>query len=110
MREGMTHKKLLLLAALLAGSCGGGSPTSPTPTTSSSSSAACTTSGQVTFVRDALQSYYYWYKELPSPDVAGFGSPEDYLAAVRYRTLDSTYSYINSKAASDAFMSAAPRP
>jgi carboxyl-terminal processing protease len=105
MREGMTHKKLLLLAALLAGSCGGGSPTASTPTPSPSSSAACTTSGQVTFVRDVLQSYYYWYKELPSPDVASFASPEAYLDAVRFRTLDSTYSYINSKAASDAFFS-----
>jgi C-terminal peptidase prc len=105
----MIHKKLLLLAALLAGSCGGGSPTSSTPTTSSSSSAACTTNGQVTFVRDVLQSYYYWYKELPSPDVAGFASPEAYLDAVRYRTLDSTYSYVNSKAASDAFFSESQR-
>jgi hypothetical protein len=59
-------------------------------------------------VRDVLQSYYYWYSELPSPDVASFASPEAYLDAVRYRTLDSTYSYINSKAASDAFFSDEP--
>ena len=103
MKEGMTHKNLLLLAALLASSCGGGSPTSSTPTASSSSD--CSTNGQVTYVRDVLQSYYYWYKELPSPATSGFASPEAYLDAVRYRTLDTTYSYITSKASSDAFFS-----
>jgi C-terminal peptidase prc len=56
-------------------------------------------------VRDALQSYYYWYKELPNPDVASFSSPEAYLEAVRYRALDSSFSYITSKASSDAFYS-----
>ena len=92
---------------LLLASCGGAS----SPTTSSSSgtagstSASCTTLGQCTFVRDALQQYYYWYQELPNPDPASFGSPEAYLDSVRYRTLDSTYSYITSKASSDAFFS-----
>jgi C-terminal processing protease CtpA/Prc len=52
-----------------------------------------------------LQSYYYWYKELPNPDVSSFSSPEAYLEAVRYRPLDSSFSYITSKASSDAFYS-----
>lgn len=97
---------LLVLAALVP-SCGGASsPTSAIGSaTSAATSAACTTAGQCSFVRDALQQYYYWYKELPNPDPAGFASPEAYLEAVRYRTLDSTYSYITSKAASDAFFS-----
>jgi C-terminal peptidase prc len=56
-------------------------------------------------VRDALQQFYYWYRELPNPDVNSFGSPEAYLEAVRYRQLDSTFSYITSKASSDAFFS-----
>ncbi|HKZ30780.1 MAG TPA: PDZ domain-containing protein, partial [Vicinamibacteria bacterium] len=56
-------------------------------------------------MRDALQQYYYWYRELPNPDPASFSSPEAYLDAVRYRTLDSTFSYITSKASSDAFFS-----
>ena len=56
-------------------------------------------------MRDALQQYYYWYRELPNPDPASFSSPEAYLDAVRYRTLDSSFSYITSKASSDAFFS-----
>jgi C-terminal peptidase prc len=91
------------LAASLALSCGGGSPTSPDA--SPSPGADCSTLGEVTFVRDTLQSWYYWYKELPSPDPATFSSPEAYLEAVRYETVDSHYSYITSKASSDAFYS-----
>lgn len=96
----------LLLAGLTL-SCGGGgsSPTSPGGTTTASTSQNCTTLGQVSYVRDVLQAYYYWYKELPNPDPASFASPEAYLDAVRYRTLDSTFSYITSKASSDAFFS-----
>jgi len=94
--------------AVLAGlalSCGGGdSPTSP-DSSPSPGATSCTTAGQCGFVRDVLQSYYYWYKELPNPDVASFSSPEAYLEAVRYRDLDSSFSYITSKAASDAFYS-----
>ena len=53
----------------LALSCGGGgsSPTSPS-TGGSAGTTSCTTLGQCTFVRDTLQDYYYWYKELPNPD------------------------------------------
>jgi C-terminal processing protease CtpA/Prc len=91
--------------AAVALSCGGGdSPTSP-DSSASPGATSCTTAGQCTFVRDALQSWYYWYKQLPNPDPASFSSPEAYLDAVRYRDLDSSFSYITSKAASDAFYS-----
>jgi hypothetical protein len=60
----------------------------------------------VTFVRDTLQEWYLWYGQLPDPAPAGFGSPEAYLEAVRYRPLDSSFSYIGDQAASDAFYSA----
>jgi C-terminal processing protease CtpA/Prc len=92
------------MLAGLALSCGGDSPTSPDPDASPGAT-SCTTAGQCTFVRDVLQSYYYWYKELPNPDVASFSSPEAYLEAVRYRALDSSFSYVTSKASSDAFYS-----
>jgi C-terminal peptidase prc len=59
----------------------------------------------VTFVRDTLQNIYFWYKELPNPDPGGFSSPEAYLEAVRYKTLDATFSYVANKAESDAFFS-----
>jgi C-terminal processing protease CtpA/Prc len=90
---------LVLLAALPL-SCGGSSPTSADGPRSS-----CSAAGQCTFVRDTMQAYYYWYKELPDPDPASFSSPEAYLEAVRYRPLDSSFSYITSKASSDAFFS-----
>jgi C-terminal processing protease CtpA/Prc len=101
------QRLLLLIAAALLASCGGGSsPTAPSASGSASSTAAsCTTLGQCTFVRDALQQYYYWYQNLPNADPAGFASPEAYLDSVRYRPIDSTYSYITSKASSDAFFS-----
>ena len=97
----MNQRHLLLCAALLAASCGGGS----SPTDPGAAGTGCTNSSEVTYVRDVLQQYYYWYKELPNPDPNGFASPEAYLDAVRYRTLDTSYSYITSKASSDAFFS-----
>lgn len=68
-------------------------------------SAACTTLSQTTFVRDTLQETYLWYRELPDLDPAGFASPEAYLAAARVRPLDASFSYIQARAASDAFFS-----
>jgi C-terminal processing protease CtpA/Prc len=96
-----------LAAALVAGlalACGSDSPTTP-DSSPSPGATDCTTLGEVTFVRDTLQAWYYWYKELPSPEPASFTSPEAYLEAVRYRTLDSSFSFITSKASSDAFYS-----
>jgi C-terminal processing protease CtpA/Prc len=95
---------LLLLSATLAPSCGGSLPSLPSGGSTSGTS-NCSTLGQCSFVRDALQQYYFWYKELPNPNPSGFASPEAYLEAVRYRPLDSSYSYITSKAANDAFYS-----
>src|SRR5262245_4293482 len=63
----------------------------------------CTRTGQNLFVRDVLDEYYYWYRELPAVNPANFASPEAYLEAVRYRPLDSTFSYITDRAANEAF-------
>ena len=104
----MTKRRLTLLLALVLPSCGGGSsPTaSSTPAPGGSASGVtCTASGEISYVRDVLRQYYYWYKQLPDPDPSGFSSPEAYLEAVRYKPLDTTYSYITSKASSDAFYS-----
>jgi C-terminal peptidase prc len=104
----MRSRAAAAVLSSLALSCGGGgSPTSPSSTGGSGGTAgsSCTTLGQCTFVRDAIQGWYYWYKDAPNPDPAGFSSPEAYLEAVRYRPLDSSFSYITSKAASDAFYS-----
>jgi hypothetical protein len=91
----MNPRLTLVLLAGLALSCGGSSPTSPDRP--AGSAASCTTLGQCSFVRDTLQSFYYWYKELPNPDPASFASPEAYLEAVRYRPLDSSFSYVTSR-------------
>ena len=108
----MRSRALVAVLTALTLSCGGGSsPTSSSASTGSGSGSTssgtgnCTPLGQTTFVRDTLQSYYYWVDQLPNPDPSGFPSPEEYLEAVRYKALDTTYSYITSKASSDAFYS-----
>lgn len=63
----------------------------------------CTRTSQNLFVRDVLDEYYLWYGELPRVNPSNYASPEAYLEAVRYRPLDSTFSYITSRAANDAF-------
>ena len=67
---------------------------------------SCTTTSQNIWVRDYLNTWYYWYQNLPTNvSPSSFNSPEAYLEAVRYRPVDSSYSYITSAAASDAFFS-----
>lgn len=68
--------------------------------------ASCTTTSQNLWVRDQLNTYYYWYQNLPSGvNPASYTSPEAYLEAVRYRPIDASYSFITSAASSDAFYS-----
>ena len=67
---------------------------------------SCTTSSQNLWVRDQLNTYYYWYQNLPaSVNPTNYSSPESYLEAVRYRPIDNSYSFITSAAVSDAFYS-----
>jgi carboxyl-terminal processing protease len=63
----------------------------------------CTRTSQNLYVRDVLDEYYLWYRELPRLNPSNYASPEAYLEAVRYRPLDSTFSYITSRAANEAF-------
>ena len=66
----------------------------------------CSTTSQNIFVRDQLNSAYLWNQFLPANvNPASSASPEAYLEAVRYRPIDTTYSYITSAAANDAFYS-----
>jgi carboxyl-terminal processing protease len=67
--------------------------------------ASCTTSGKNLYVRDVMSDIYLWYATMPNVNPTAYDSPEAYLDAVRYRTLDSTFSYITSRAANDAFYS-----
>jgi C-terminal processing protease CtpA/Prc len=52
-----------------------------------------------------MHDLYYWYRELPDLNPALFDSPEAYLEAARYRPLDTTFSYIGSRVAEQAFYS-----
>ena len=67
---------------------------------------SCTAASQNLWVRDQLNTYYYWYQFMPAGvNPTSFTSPEVYLEAVRYRPIDTSYSYITSAAANDAFYS-----
>jgi C-terminal processing protease CtpA/Prc len=97
----MARKLALLLVISCLACTGMESVTSSSPT----ASADCSTLGEVNTVRTTLRDIYLWYQQLPDPAPAGFASPEAYLEAVRYRPIDTTYSYIANKAESDAFFS-----
>jgi carboxyl-terminal processing protease len=65
----------------------------------------CSATTQKLYVRDVLSDLYFWYRHLPSVSPLNFPTPEAYLDAVRFRELDASFSYITSRAASDAFYS-----
>lgn len=94
----------VVFGALLAGA-GCGSSNSVSGANPATATADCSTAGQIQFVRTTLRDIYYWYKELPDPDPASFASADAYLQAVRYKTLDKTYSFVTDRASNDAFFS-----
>ncbi|MGE0865600.1 MAG: S41 family peptidase [Vicinamibacterales bacterium] len=64
---------------------------------------SCSTTSQNLWVRDQLSSFYYWYQFMPGGvNPTSFNSPEAYLEAVRYRPIDSSYSFITSAASSNS--------
>jgi hypothetical protein len=63
----------------------------------------CSVTSQNLYVRAVLDQYYLWYQDLPELNPANFANPEAYLEAVRYRPRDSSFSYITSRAANEAF-------
>ena len=68
--------------------------------------ASCGVTSQNLWVRDQLNTYYYWYQHMPANvNAASFNSPEAYLEAVRYRPIDTSFSFITLAAANDAFYS-----
>lgn len=84
---------LTLIAALLC----------PAVASAQTGPSSCSVSSQNLYVRDVLNSFYYWYKNLPANvSPTSFDSPEAYLNAVRYRPIDSGFSYITSAAANEA--------
>src|SRR6187401_3819371 len=63
----------------------------------------CSLLGQNQRVYDELDSWYYWYRNLPAVSPATFANPEALLDAIRYRPLDNTFSYISTASSSQAF-------
>ena len=63
----------------------------------------CTAAAQTAYVRDVMTDVYLWSSEMPAADPRRYPSPDAYLEAVRYRPLDSHFSYITSRAANEAY-------
>ncbi len=63
----------------------------------------CSTIGQNDTTYQTLKDWYYWYRNLPAVSPATFANPEALLDTVRYRPLDTTFSYISSATSSAAF-------
>jgi C-terminal peptidase prc len=95
----MWRTPLACLVALVVGVA------APPPADAQNGPASCSTAGKNLYVRDVMSNLYLWYAEMPDLEPTAFASPEAYLEAVRYRPLDSTFSYITSRAANDAFFS-----
>jgi carboxyl-terminal processing protease len=88
-----------VFVGVLAGACNA-PPTAPDSLTSD-----CSPVGQNRFVRDNLRDIYYWYRNVGNANPAAYPSPEDYLDALRYRPLDTSFSFIAGQAADTAFFS-----
>lgn len=95
----MSRKILSFLVALLL------LGTAPSVALAQAGPASCSITGKNLYVRDVMSDLYFWYREMPDLNPASFDSPEAYLEAVRFRPLDTTFSYITSRAANDAFFS-----
>lgn len=76
-----------------------------TPIAAAAQPSNCSIPVQNLYLRDVLQEFYYWNAFLADPNPTRFPSPEAYLETVRYLPLDQSYSYIASKATTDAFFS-----
>lgn len=64
----------------------------------------CTTAGQNRFVYDVMRDWYYWYELVPDIDPSNYASPDDVLQAVRFNSLDSSFSYLTTVEAEQAFL------
>lgn len=63
----------------------------------------CSILDQNQTVYQTLKDWYFWYQKIPATSAAIYADPEALLDTVRYRPLDSTFSYISTAAASSAF-------
>src|SRR5262245_17589909 len=73
-----------------------------TPAAGQTQPASCDVPAQNLYVRDVMTDIYFWYSQIPDIDPVAFASPAEYLDAIRYRPLDETFSYVASRAATEA--------
>jgi C-terminal peptidase prc len=59
----------------------------------------CDTTGKNLHMRDLMEAHYLWYDQMPLVDPVRYDSAEAYLDAVRYRPIDSSFSWITSREA-----------
>lgn len=64
---------------------------------------SCSPAAKNLRVRDVMTDIYLWYPHIPAVDPVRYDTPEAYLEAIRYRPLDTTFSYITSREANQAF-------
>jgi carboxyl-terminal processing protease len=77
----------------------------PSAAHAQSGPSSCTTTGKNLYVRQVMTDLYYWYQFIPPVNPVRYSSPEAYLEAIRYKPLDSSFSYITSRAANEALFS-----
>lgn len=63
----------------------------------------CSILGQNQTVYQTMNDWYYWYRDMPRVSPAVYADPEAVLDAMRYRPLDTTFSYISTASSSQAF-------
>lgn len=63
----------------------------------------CSILGQNQTVYQTMNDWYYWYRDMPRVSPAIYADPEAVLDAMRYRPLDTTFSYISTASSSQAF-------
>lgn len=63
----------------------------------------CSESGQKAFVHSTMNEMYLWYREMPAVSAADFATAEELLEALKYRPLDTSFSYISGRRADEAY-------
>lgn len=94
---------LIMLVSLLIAGCFDSDDNSGTDNNDTTGFEFCGEEYQKDYVYSTMEDWYYWYDLMPDIDPQDYSSPEAVLDAVRYTTLDSTFSYIISQEAEAAF-------
>jgi len=63
----------------------------------------CSTLGQNQTMYQTMNDWYYWYKNMRAVSPATFADAEAMLDVLRYRPLDTTFSYITTASSSQAY-------